>query len=538
MEVAHVYKLTAAFLQYDGIIGDDWIVNNLVTYTRDLRIFLSDTDIQGDWRFNRLRYHYCGLIEEVFEGTGRTASPSRWMPFEARKSAFALMEEWCGLPTEHNHRHRRQDSLDANIYGQSRDLGDRSQLNATAEKAKNSLRVAALSSMAALCAGPVRIRTDSNAVLSFNIHRMLTWIESIFAVQNDKIQAIGRRALRLLLLSNAEESVILEHAIECCYQTEDQKALESYFDVVAEVLIQDSQYPVEFWRILGTVIFTLGSESRNIRMKSAKLLRTLDERQEKSSSLQDFDISISDKTRAVYKLAQFEYSKRLARAHSNLAFLIFSEFSLHYKGSRTDHQRNIVAAILPWMQTMELQVDPSTGGPTAESHMLLANMFEITICSSTAMHNEVQALWQALTTGPHAGNVQLILDFIIVMCLERKEQNFVEYAKQIIVYLSTTPAGARVLEFFLLHLTPKNMVNDKKSTELLIPDTRHLPYTANLSEVLPTGNKQSGLSLGQVALIFLVDLMVPPVKLGKENAIKLIHAVFIMWDHYTPTVQE
>ncbi|SLM37913.1 hypothetical protein LPUS_07909 [Lasallia pustulata] len=62
--------------------------------------------------------------------------------------------------------------------------------------------------MAALCAGPVRIRTDSNAVLSFNIHRMLTWIESIFAVQNDKIQAIGRRALRLLLLSNAEDILL------------------------------------------------------------------------------------------------------------------------------------------------------------------------------------------------------------------------------------------------------------------------------------------------------------------------------------------
>ena len=218
--------------------------------------------------------------------------------------------------------------------------------------------------------------------------------------------------------------------------------------------------------------------------------------------------------------------------------MIFSEFSLHYKSARTDHQRNIVAGILPWMQTLELQVDSGTGGPTAASYMLLANMFEITICSSSAMHNEVQALWQALATGPHAGNVQLILDFIIYLCLERREQNFVEYAKQIIVYLSTTPAGSRVLDFFLLQLTPKNMVNEKKISDHLVPDMRQLPYVADLNAVLPTGNKQTGLSLGQVALIFLVDLMVPPVKLPKEEAIKLIHAVFILWDHYTPTVQE
>ena len=129
-EVAHVYKLTASFLRYDDIIGDDWIVNNLVTYTKDLRIFLSDTDVHGDWRFNRLRYHYCGLLEEVFEGTRRTTTPSRWMPFEARKSAFALMEEWCGFPAEQNSRARHRDSLDANMHGHNRDNGDRSQLNA------------------------------------------------------------------------------------------------------------------------------------------------------------------------------------------------------------------------------------------------------------------------------------------------------------------------------------------------------------------------------------------------------------------------
>ncbi|RMZ84830.1 hypothetical protein DV737_g993, partial [Chaetothyriales sp. CBS 132003] len=548
-EVAHVYKLTASFLRHDDVVADEWIVNNIVQYTKDLRLFLSDADVQGDWRFNRLRAHFCGLLEEVFEATRRTATPLRWMPFEARKSAFGLMEEWCGFSPDAHGRLRHGDSFDPSpppplpppppLYASPRDPGGhRSGINAAAEKEKSSLRVAALSSMAALCAGPVRIKTDQNAVLAFNIPRMLNWIESIFCVANDKIHAIGRHALRQLLVFNADEAVIMEHAMACCYRTDDLKALESYFDVVAEVIIQDPDYPVDFWRIIGTVIFTLGSESRAVRMKSAKLLRTVDERQAKSSNLQDFDISISDKTRAVYKLAQFEYSKRLAQAHPGLAFVIFSEFSLHYKASSTDQQRNIVASILPWMQAVELQVDPATGGPTAESHMLLANMFEITIRSTTAMHNEVQALWQALSTGPHAGNVKLILDFIIFMCLERREQNFVDYVKQIIVYLAGTPAGARVLGFFLLQLTPKTMVNDKKTSDLPIPDTSHMPYTANLNELLPSGNKQSGLSLGQVALIFLVDLMVPPVKLDRDDAIRLVHAVFILWDHYTPTVQE
>jgi hypothetical protein len=485
-EVTHVYKLTASFLHHEDIYNDDWILNNLVIYTRDLRIFLSDTDVQNDWRFQKLRYHFCGLVEEVFEGVNRSQTPSRWMPFESRKSAFALMEEWCGYSAE-------QTSIDPN-HNNARTVQDRLNASAATEKEKNNLRVAALSAMAALCAGTISIRTDSTAILSFNLQRMLSWIDTIFATNNHKMHTIGRRALKLLLMHNPEHLVIAEHAIEQCYRTESPTALESYFGVVCDVLIQETDYPVPFWKIVSIVVFTLGNENREIRMKSAHLIRTLDERQHKSTNLQEFDISISDKTRAVYKLAQFEYSRRLAKANSDIAFMVFSEFSLHYKNARNDHQRNMVVAILPWLQTLELQVDPGTGSPTAVSYMLLANMFEITICSSSAMHNEVQALWQALATGPHAGNVQMILDFIIYLSLDRRDQNFVEYAKQIVVYLSSTPAGSRVLEFFMLQLCPKNMVNDRKHAEVVMPDTRSLPYVADLTSLLPMGTKQVSLS--------------------------------------------
>ena len=555
-EVTHVYKLTSSFLRQSDVYNDDWILNNLVTYAKDLRIFMSDAEVQNDWEFQRLRFHYCGLMEEVFEGINRSRNPSRWMPFESRKSAFTLMEDWCGYSSNQGQIAHREDAMKQSAISQQQETGERTNLNAAIEIEKKNLRLAALSAMASLCAGPISIKTESKAILQFHLPRMLSWIESIFATESDKMHAIGRRALKALIIHNKEHPVIMEHSVERCYRAERPKALESYFEVVTEVLIEHKDYPVAFWRILGAVLFTLGNENRDIRMKSAHLLRTLEERQQKSSKLQDFDISISDKTTAVYKLAQFEYSKRLSKAHAELAFVIFSEFSLHFKNVKTDHQRNMVAAILPWIQTIELQLDPS-GGPTALSYMLLSNLFEITIRSSSILHNEVQALWQALATGPHGGNVQLILDFIIFLSLERREQNFVDYAKQIVVYLSATPAGARVIEFLLLQLAPKNMVNEKKSADPVPPDMKALPYVADLAAILPTGNKQvsvgicmvhtnscaltfyqAGLSLGQIALIFLVDLMVAPVTLPTASAIKLVHAAFILWDHYTPPVQE
>ncbi|KAJ5800463.1 uncharacterized protein N7518_002531 [Penicillium psychrosexuale] len=536
-EVTNVYKLTSHFLQDPEVYNDDWIVNNLVTYAKDIRIFLSDAEVQNDWEFQRLRFHFCGLMEEIFEGINRAKDPSRWMPFESRKSAFSLMEDWCGYSPNQSQISEREENMRKFRMARPHETGEMKNTAAAMEIEKKNLRAAALSAMAFLCAGPISITTESGSVLQFDVTRMLSWIEMIFNTVSDKWHAIGRRALKNLIIHNQEHSYLMERSIEMCYVTERPKTIESYFEVVMQVLFEYPDYPLEFWRVLGAVLVTLGNEKREIRMKSAKLLRKLEERQQKNSRIQDFDISISDKTTAVYKLAQFEISKRLASQHSDLAFAIFSEFSLHFRVLGPDSQRNMVAAILPWVQTMELQVDPN-GGPTAKSYMLLANLFEITIRCSSVLPNQVQALWQALATGPHGGNVQLVLDFIISICLERKEQNFVDYAKQMVVFLSGTPAGSKVIEFFLLQVVPKNMVQERKELTPPPPDIASLPYVADLGVVLPVGNKQAGLSLGQVALIFLVDLMVAPVTLALSDVVKLIHIVLILWDHYTMTVQE
>ncbi|KAK6600264.1 cell morphogenesis protein [Botrytis cinerea] len=499
-EVTHVYKLTASFLKEKEVYEDDWILNNLVIYTKDLKIFLMDGEVQLDWEFQKLRRHYCGLMEELFEGINLTKDPSRWMTFESRKSSFALMEDWCGYSPNQNQIRQREDNMRQSMINQQ-SLGERGVVTAAMEIEKRNLRTAALSAMAALCGGRVSITTESGANLQFDIRRMLSWVDTIFNTGSDRMHVIGRRALKNLIVHNKEFPYLLEHSITRCYLAEAAKVLQSYFGVVTEVLIEYPDYPMPFWRLLGIGLYTLGSELGDIRIKSARILRALEERQQRSSKIQDFDISISDKTKAVYKLAQFEISKRLSTNHSELAFMIFSEFTMYFKELQAGPQRNMVAAILPWIQIIELQLDPN-GGPTAQS----------------TLHNEVQALWQALATGPHAGNVQLVLDFIMSLCLDRREQNFVEYAKQIVVFLSSTPAGGKVVEFLLMQITPKAMVpNEKREFLPPPPDVGKLPYMAELSEALPIGNKQTGLSLGQLSLILLVDLMVSPVQLVADN---------------------
>ncbi|KAG4440662.1 hypothetical protein IFR05_003860 [Cadophora sp. M221] len=536
-EITHVYRLTSHFLKDPEVHQNDWILNNLVAYTKDLKLFLMDGEVQMDWEFQKLRRHYCGLMEELFEGINLTKDPSRWMTFESRKSSFALMEDWCGYSPNQPQIRQREDSMRQSMIDQQ-SLGERGTVTAAMEIEKRNLRTAALSAMAALCGGPVSITTQSQANLQFDIRRMLSWIDTIFSSGSDRMHVIGRRALKNLIVHNKEFTYLLEHSIARCYLADMGKVLESYYEVVTEVVLEHPDYPMPFWKLLGVGLYTLGSEQSEMRSKSAHMLRILEERQQKSSKIQDYDISISDKTKAVYKLAQFEISKRLSKQHSELAFIIFSEFTAYFNQLQSGPQRNMVAAILPWIQIIELQIDPN-GGPTAQSYVLLTNLFEITIKSSSALHNEVQALWQALATGPHAGNVQLVLDFIMSLCLDRREQNFVEYAKQIVVFLSSTPAGVKVVEFLLMQITPKAMIpNEKRELSPPPPDVGKLPYIAELAEALPIGAKQAGFSLGQLSLILLVDLMVSPVQLVAENVPLLLQVVTVLWDHYIPLVQE
>ncbi|KAH8680931.1 cell morphogenesis protein PAG1 [Xylariales sp. PMI_506] len=552
-ELTHVYKLTSHFLKDSEVYQDEWILNNLCVFTRDLKLFLMDGEVQMDWEFQKLRRHYCGLMEELFEGISRTKDPSRWMTFESRKSSFSLMEDWCGFSPNQQQISQRENTMRQSMIDQQ-SVGERGTITAAMEIEKRNLRTAALSAMAALCAGPLSVTTESGAVLQFNIQRMLNWIASIFNSGSDRLNLLGRRALKNLIVSNQDAPYLLDICVRVCYTSEQMKVLESYFTVVTEVLLENIEFPTPFWRLLGLCLFTLGNDSSEIRSRSARVLRALEEHQQvaRSSKIQDFDISISDKTKAVYKLAQFEISKRLAKQHPELAVHIFSEHAIYFKlpqptpqpsdtsATQTAAHRNMVAVILPWIQSIELMIDPN-GGPVADSYVLLANLLEITINKSAALHNEVQALWQALATGPYPRNVQIILDFIISLCLERREQNFVEYAKQIIVFLSSAPStpSVNVVEFLLMQISPKAMVpNEKRDTIPPPPDVNHFPYCADLTKVLPVGTKQAGFSLGQLSLILLVDLMVAPIQVSPESLPVLLQVVTVLWDHYTPLVQE
>lgn len=527
-EVTHVYRLTSKFLQEEEISKDDWIIRNLVTYTNSMKRFLSDSEVQSDGEYSMLRRHYCGLVEEVYEALRKLPDSTAFMSFDDRKATFTLVEEWSGY-------------LSASGQPINQDTLKEPGQTAALEIARIRLRNASLGAMSSLCAGPISVSVYSEgrqvATASFDVNRIMAWAYQIFDGQGDMPHRLGQRALKNLIMNNKAFPNLLGHVIDMCFKIEKGQALQSYFEIVSRVLTEHEDYPIPFWRVVVLIMCNMGHEDGDIRIQSAKLLRVLEQRQQKNSKLQDFDISIADKTTAVYKQAQFDISRRLAKYYSEDAFFVFSQFAAHFKTTNSENQRNMIVSILPWIQVIELKVDTS-GSPTSQTYMFLANLLEITTKSPTSLHNEVQATWQALATGPHGGNVQVVLDFVISLCIDRREQSFVAYAKQIVVFLSITQAGQKVVDFLLLQITPKNMVHSEKSPMDVAPDVLGLPYIADIGEALPIGNKQAGFSLGQLSLILLVDLIVPSVKLSKEHVPLLLQVCLVLWDHYTILVQE
>ncbi|KXT03375.1 hypothetical protein AC578_3982 [Pseudocercospora eumusae] len=538
-EITHLLSLTCHLLQNPAISSEEYVMTYIMDYTKHLRIFLSDAEVQAELEFQKLRTYFCTLIDGWYECIRNMKEGSQWMSFQARQATFSLMENWCGFSPNETQLRRQQEHIRRSILEREGDMRNRGIINSAIEKEKNELQIAALGAMASLCAGPLRFVADGRVLMQFDVRRMLAWINTIFEAPSDRTHAIGRKALQNLIIHNPDQPALMAQTMRMCYVARMPKALASYFEVVTKVLTENTNATTPFWKILCAGLYTLGNEDSHIRMKSARLLRTLEERLGKTSKLQDLDISVSDKTTAVYKLAQFEISRRLASQHPELAFHVFSEFSAYFNELQPDHQRNMVSGMLPWIQTIELQLDPN-GGPTGTSYMLLVNLFEITVKSSITLHNEIQALWQALATGGHAGNVQLVLDFIINICLDKKEQNFVIYAKQIVVFLSKTPAGARVVEYLLLQICPKTMVAERREPTQAPQETvgLQLPYVADLSLVLPSGGKQNGLSLGQLSMILLVDLVVSPVQLPADKVPTLLQVILVQWDQYVSIVQD
>ncbi|KAK9314481.1 cell morphogenesis N-terminal-domain-containing protein [Lipomyces starkeyi] len=541
--VTHVLQLTSHFLKEESIYRDSWILERLVTFIKETKNFLSHNEVQLDWECQKLRRYFCGLMQTLYEGIQRTSHPTKWLPFEARVSLFKMIEEWCGYGQYAHIAHERSEKMRRRGLEQCRNVAEQGVLMASMEVEKGQLELAALNAMASILDGPLTETIESHgsqaAVISFDVTAIFTWSHAVFQSPAEKMHAVGRRAIVNMLKANREHRAILAKTILFCYsEGPGARASENYFFAIADILIDVTDYPCEMRQPIALGLFKIGDEKSAVRLKAAALLKAVEMRFFGKSNVQDYEISISDRTTAVYKRAEFNLSNQFALEHDELKYGIFSELTMFFSVVSPASRRDILAILIPWISTVELQLDPNGKDPSPSAYMVMANLFDITLRFSSKIQTEIEALWVTLASARHLGNVRAILDFLINTSVEKRDPVFVEYGKQVVVYLASTPAGAKLVEALVAYIQPTSMLQTCGEIREYPGIEVQFPYVADLSVSLPPSNHQIGFSIGQLAMILLVDLLVSPVAAMSEHLPLLLHVVFVLLDHYNELVQE
>jgi hypothetical protein len=331
--------------------------------------------------------------------------------------------------------------------------------------------------------------------------------------------------------------MVMDETLAMCYiNPAEHKSTQSYFNVIADLIIENDNTGYKIYQIFALCQYKLGDPSLEIRQKAFRLLSVSEERLFGHSVIQPFEAGALSQTVAVYKKAQYMLVQKLTREHFNHAMLIFSEFCGFFAQMKEGQRREIVCIMLPWISIMELQNELNDAELSPAAYMVLVNLFEITVKYSDKLQTEVEAMWSALASGtPH--NVRTILKFLMQQSIEQRNPSFVMFARQIVVYLGRSTEGANLYEVLLVAMEPRAW-KWRDTVTSLVPDFVGYPHAAILAELLPAQSKLVAFTTGQLALIFIVDLLAEPAPWITIHLPLLLQVVFVQIDSHISIVYE
>lgn len=574
----------------EDVYCDEWIVASAIQIIKSVKNFLNLPAIQTDLDFQKLRRYFCQLLENVYVGIMGVSGEgglNRWIPFEARLGCFNYLKEWCSYGDTAELSEERYNAMMAKI-AQRKD----SQPLATAilEVERKALQISSLNCMSKLCSGPLVQELDlagKSAVLSFDIHGLQEWIHALFCTDIDFCHEVGKKALRNILRSNADNNEIVENVIFQCYTShESTRTTESYLTVFAEVFMEQQQQQLlndegsmikqvssrmneDPNEVCSLASLLIGRENYETRVAAMKLLMSLENYYYNSHVVDRYVECVCSRAKVVYKKAMFDLSLALANAHPDVTYERISYLTKFFNFADHDSRRDILSCLLPWIQIIELKykdeskeeddaqlmgqvpMPPKSSSVVAihvkhnldaPSMMILNNLFELTVKFSSEMLNELEALWVALGS-KNSQNFDMVVEYIVSNCLERKNPLFVDYSRQIIDYLAFSHVDVLlyITDKFVGNLHPKAMVPPPPQSRDNLADLAEFdmfPYVANLWKLVPYHGKDATFSLGQLSLIFLVDIFSSHGDRIVENLPLLLHVALSLLDHYLYIVQE
>lgn len=560
IEVVHILSIITNRFKADSMLyADELTVANLVSLIKNVKSFLSKSHVQTEPEFQNLRCYFSALLENVFCGLQEKPDLNRWLPFEARIGCFNFLKEWCGYGDSKAILEERYTIMKQKVTQQK----EPTTAVAILELERKALQRASLSCMATICSGALKQALNvpgKIAVISFDSKSVMSWVYEIICSDNDGLQEIGKVALKNILTSNINSDEIYHEVLRQCYNPENSiRVKETYYTNLVNTFISYKLIELMPFDIFCISTFLVGADNYEIRFAAIKLIKFIEKKFLLTSATDRFTESVYCSTVVVYKKVLFEISVQLAAAHSKDAFTYISYLTKYFNAVDNSTRRDILACLLPWVQTVVLKFsneeetnlqDPfdaiHASGPLASpgeidtaSLMVLNNLFEITKKFSKEISNEVEALWVALGTYPR--NFNIIFAYIIGTSLEKRNVSFVSYSRQIIAYLVfSKPDPSYIIDKLIANLEPKEMVPPSSKLKVLtiLEPNETFPYTADLGDLLPSNGKESAFSLGQLSMVFLVDLLRSNNDKIMAHLPLLLHVSLSLLDHYFSLVQE
>ncbi|RCK67734.1 Cell morphogenesis protein PAG1 [Candida viswanathii] len=559
IEVVHILaNLTEKFKLHELIYTDDSIVSNLVAIVKNVKQFLSVPTVQTDIDFQRLRRYFCGFLENVYLGLQEMSDLETWLPFEARIGCFNYLKEWCGFGDCSAVTEDRYNTI-INRINEEKDV---TTAVAILELERKKLQYSALCCMSVLCSGEVEKRIEipgggKIAVVSFDIPGLMNWIQALLESDMEKIQEIGKNALKNIIENNFNTTEVINSIIRRCYIS--PKSTESYFCTFVDIFMERDNSETVPDELLCLAACLAANESFEVRCSAIRLMRYLEKKDLGSDRLERFSEAICSKSPVVYRKALFDLSNDIQEIKPDKLYVRISHLTHFFSLVSNSTRKDILTLLLPMVSKVVLNYDhplpedePQQPQASQDSNMdksfdssslmVLNNLFEITVKFGCKMSNEIEVLWISL--GNSGQNFDKIIEYLLQNCLEMKNPSFVHHARQVINYLAfsrTDPSD--VIDKFIHNLQPRlmvppqlNRISHIKTSS--VDEAESFPYVCDLKKVVPSNEKDAIFSLGQLSMVFLVDLITVKNDLMVEKLPVLLHISLSLLDHYLHIVQE
>ncbi|XP_044014462.1 protein furry isoform X2 [Aphidius gifuensis] len=437
-----------------------------VEYIDGARIYLENENDKDAPSVRDIKLHFCNFIRKMIKSFSLEACHSL-LKRDLRRNLFTLFATWSGP------------------FGKP--------LNSLSacddEKSCTELQLSALQAMSGLlCCGPCfnpQSLSEEGAIL-------YQWLDLLLASKDEKIYALARETVVLLLEGNPDIGTLLDWVVDRCYTGLPQVA-DGCFLALATIF-SAREYPCDHYTsVINVSLMNTGCPRAPVQDAAFQLLQLLDQRffgnirplpaAELETGHEDITpgviptLSVSGGLNGVstnspqkagtldalltnsYCRNQMFLSRQLAQLHPELTMPMFSEITHRFQTARREVRQLLLQYLLPWLHNMEL-VDPNVPPPSNSSsyyqyytsdvgrggskkegwgsaeatEMVLNNLFYITTKFSDEHPKEVEELWSTLC-GCWPNNLKIIIRYLIIVS-GMAPQELLPYAKRVVLFLA------------------------------------------------------------------------------------------------------